>query len=159
MADLPLQDWSCLTDVISFCDEMTGFVNEGRAVHVISLNLQKVFNTLPNYSCIQVQMLLSGWADKSRLDSESQRRGVDGSYFTCRPEAAAGVQGTGTWPGLLLCQWPDRSDGAHIRCAGDTKLEVNTVTRTRLTAAGWRNVVTETLWNSESTSGMCCTCD
>lgn len=96
-------------------------------------------------------MLLSGWADKNRLNSESQRVVVNGSCFTWRPVTTAVVQGsTILGPSLVYSFISDLKEAIERtlkRCAGDTKLggPVSTVTRARLPAAGWRNGVTETL--------------
>lgn len=53
---------SCLNSLTAL--KMTEFMNKGRAVGVIYLNLSKAFdNCLPQYSCIQAGTLGSGRAD------------------------------------------------------------------------------------------------
>ncbi|GAB0187731.1 mitochondrial enolase superfamily member 1 [Grus japonensis] len=37
---------SCLTNLIAFCDGMTGWIDEGRAVDVVSLHFSKAFDTV-----------------------------------------------------------------------------------------------------------------
>lgn len=37
---------SCLSNLINFCDEMTGLVDEGREVNIVYLDLSKDFNTV-----------------------------------------------------------------------------------------------------------------
>lgn len=134
---LPLQDWSCLTDMTSFCDKMAGSVNEGRAGHVIYLSLRKVFNTLSQTTLVSKfrcycrdEQMKTGWVASPRGEQ------LMGPTSPAGQEQLQWCRGLG--PDLVCsCQGPDRSNGAHRRCAGDTKLQgpVNTVTRTRLRAA------------------------
>ena len=37
---------SCLTNLINFCDEMTGLVDERRAVDIVYLDFSKAFDTV-----------------------------------------------------------------------------------------------------------------
>lgn len=37
---------SCLTNVIAFCDETTGFADEARAVHIVYLDFSKTFDVV-----------------------------------------------------------------------------------------------------------------
>lgn len=70
----------CLTNLIAFCDEMTGFVNMEKAMGVIYLDFHKAFNTVSveHYT-------LDGWKTrwvKSWLDGWDQRTLINGSYAT-----------------------------------------------------------------------------
>ncbi|PKU40376.1 rna-directed dna polymerase from mobile element jockey-like [Limosa lapponica baueri] len=49
---------SCLTDLIAFCDRMTGWVDEGRAVGIIYLNFSKAFDTVFHNILIGVSPVL-----------------------------------------------------------------------------------------------------
>jgi len=39
---------SCLTDLISFCDQVICLVDEGKAVDVVYLDFSKAFDTVPH---------------------------------------------------------------------------------------------------------------
>jgi len=58
---------SCLTNLISFYDEMTGWVDEGRAVDVVYLDFSKAFNTVSHN-------ILLGKLRKCGLDEWSVKR-------------------------------------------------------------------------------------
>jgi len=58
---------SCLTNLIAFCDGMTGWVDKGRAVDVGYLNFSKAFNTV-SYN------ILSGKLRKCGLDEWTMRQ-------------------------------------------------------------------------------------
>lgn len=36
---------SCLTNLVAFCDEMSGWVDKGKAANIVYLNFSKDFNT------------------------------------------------------------------------------------------------------------------
>jgi len=58
--------WSCLTNLINFCDEMTGLTDEGRTANIVYLDFDKASNTV---SCkIFIEKLLV-----YRLDEQTQR--------------------------------------------------------------------------------------
>ena len=44
---------SCLTNLISFYDKMTQLLDEGKAVHIVYLNFQKAFDTVPHRILIE----------------------------------------------------------------------------------------------------------
>lgn len=51
---------SHLTKLLAFCGELAGVVDKGTAVNVLSLNLGKVFDTVPHNSLIG--KLMKAWA-------------------------------------------------------------------------------------------------
>ena len=53
---------SCLTDLITFHDELTGLVDKMRAVDVVCLNFSEVFNTISHN--IQIDKLMKHGLDK-----------------------------------------------------------------------------------------------
>jgi len=57
---------SCLTSLIAFCDGMTGWVDEGRAVNVVYLDVSNAFDTVSHN-------ILIGKLRKCRLDEWSVR--------------------------------------------------------------------------------------
>lgn len=121
--------------------KIDGFVNEGRALHAIYCNFRKIFQCyLQKCSYIQVQVLWSGWADKSRLNAEFQSIVVNESCLTWRPVTTAVVQGSTILGPPFIRDLREVMEPTLIRWEGDTKLEgpVNTVRRWRLPAAGWQ---------------------
>lgn len=137
---LPLQHWF-LTDMISCCDKMAGFVNEGRAVHVIYLNLQKVFKTLSQTTlvfkfrcCCLDEQMKTGWMVSPRGEQ------LMGPTSPAGQKQLQECRGLG--PDLV---YSCVSDLTEVMNTVYTKLEglVNTVTGIKLIAAGWSNVVTK----------------
>ncbi|XP_055565143.1 uncharacterized protein LOC102055566 isoform X1 [Falco cherrug] len=88
---------SCLTNLIAFCDGMTGWVDEARAVDVVSLDLSKAFDTVsPN---IPTGKLRQRGRDERRwvgwdLAAWQTRRAVtSGAESSWRPAASGAPQG------------------------------------------------------------------
>jgi len=44
---------SCSTNLISFCDQVTCLVDEGKAVHVVYLDFSKAFDTVPHSTLLE----------------------------------------------------------------------------------------------------------
>ncbi|GAB0186703.1 mitochondrial enolase superfamily member 1 [Grus japonensis] len=55
---------SCLTNLINFQDEMTGLVDEGRAVNIVSLDFSKAFDTV-SYKILIDKLLMYGLAEQT----------------------------------------------------------------------------------------------
>ncbi|GAB0207040.1 mitochondrial enolase superfamily member 1 [Grus japonensis] len=50
---------SCLTNLINFYDEMTGLVDEGRAVDIVYLDIRKAFDTM-SHKILMEKLLMYG---------------------------------------------------------------------------------------------------
>jgi len=46
--------------IINYCHEMTGFVDEGRAVCIVCLDFRKVFNTVLQQKVLREKLIKSG---------------------------------------------------------------------------------------------------
>ncbi|KAK4810544.1 hypothetical protein QYF61_004507 [Mycteria americana] len=55
---------SCLTNLINFCDEMTGLVDEGRAVDIAYLDFRKAFNTISHKILMEKLLMYMGWMSR-----------------------------------------------------------------------------------------------
>ncbi|PKU45862.1 rna-directed dna polymerase from mobile element jockey-like [Limosa lapponica baueri] len=75
---------SCLTNLISFYDKVTCLVNEGKAVDVVYLDLNKVFHTISHIILLEkldahgLDRSILCWV-KNWLDVQAQRAVVNGS--------------------------------------------------------------------------------
>jgi len=156
---------SCLNSLIKFYDEMTGLVEEGRAVDVFYLYFINTFDTV----CCKIlldKLLVYGMHEQTLrwtetwLNGQAQRVVISGTASSWRPETGAVPQESGLVPVCFNTFINDFMLGQSILSASLQMTQYQEewlILPSRGILTGWRNRLIRTLRSSKRWCAKSCT--